>query len=166
MVRRDTRTRQFYTGSGLWRVKPYVQFFGLYSWRGKITWRPIPGRTPLPALYWATDKVGGPESKSVTTGKPISSQLQHGKLIRAALIRLDCLVLHAKLSSCLWATCQVGQAYWQFGWSSSRPDPLVGDDREPGRWGPRGTHVSHSCANSWETYMVWVVCRKATLVLS
>jgi hypothetical protein len=23
------------------------------------------------------------------------------------------------------------------------PDPLVGDSREPGRWGPRGTHVSH-----------------------
>jgi hypothetical protein len=23
-----------------------------------------------------------------------------------------------------------------------RPDPLVGDDREPGRWRPRGTHVS------------------------
>jgi hypothetical protein len=33
----------------------------------------------------------------------MSSQLQHGKLIRAALIRLDYLVLHAKLSSCLWA---------------------------------------------------------------
>jgi hypothetical protein len=58
--------------------------------------------TPLPALYWATDKVGGPGSKSVTTGEPISSQLQHGKLIRAGLIRLDCLVLHAKLSSRLW----------------------------------------------------------------
>jgi hypothetical protein len=39
------------------------------------------------------------ESKLVTTSKSISSQLQHGKLIRAALIRLDCLVLHAKLSS-------------------------------------------------------------------
>jgi hypothetical protein len=45
------------------------------------------------------DKVGGPEFMSVTTEKPISSQLQHGKLIRVALIRLDCLVLHAKLSS-------------------------------------------------------------------
>jgi hypothetical protein len=57
----------------------------------------------LPALYWATVKVGGPESKSVTTRKPISSQLQHGKLIQDALIRLDCLVLHAKLSSRLGA---------------------------------------------------------------
>jgi hypothetical protein len=70
---------RFYTGSGLRRVKPYVQFFGLYFWSGEITWRPVdgllaaPGRTPLPALYWATDKVGGPESKSVTTGKPKSS---------------------------------------------------------------------------------------------
>jgi hypothetical protein len=27
-------TRQFYTGSGLRRVKPYVQFFGLYCWQG------------------------------------------------------------------------------------------------------------------------------------
>jgi hypothetical protein len=58
--------------------------------------------TPLPALYWATDKVGGPESRSVTTGKSISRQLQHGKHIRNALIRLDFLVLHAKLSSYLW----------------------------------------------------------------
>jgi hypothetical protein len=38
--------------------------------------RVVPGRTPLPALYWATDKVGGPESRSVTTEKPISSQLK------------------------------------------------------------------------------------------
>jgi hypothetical protein len=53
----------------------------------------------LPTLYWGTDKVGGPESRSVTTGKPISSQLQYGRLIRAALICLNCLVLHAKLSS-------------------------------------------------------------------
>jgi hypothetical protein len=59
----------------------------------------VPGRTPLPALYWAIDKVGGPEFRSVTTGKHISSQLQRRKLIRAALIRLDSLVLHAKLSS-------------------------------------------------------------------
>jgi hypothetical protein len=57
------------------------------------------GRTPLPTLYWATEMVGGPESRSVTTGKPISSQLQHGRLIRAALICLDFLELHAKLSS-------------------------------------------------------------------
>jgi hypothetical protein len=63
----------------------------------------VPERTPLPALYWVTDKVGGPKSRSVTTGKPISSQLQHEKLIRAALIHVDFLVLHAKLSSRLRA---------------------------------------------------------------
>jgi hypothetical protein len=28
--------------------------------------------------------------------------------------------------------------------SSSRSDPLVRDGREPGRWGPRGTHVSQA----------------------
>jgi hypothetical protein len=28
--------------------------------------------------------------------------------------------------------------------ASSRPDPPVGDGREPGRWGPRGTHVSQA----------------------
>jgi hypothetical protein len=27
----------------------------------------------------------------------------------------------------------------QVGGSSSRPNPVVGGDREPGRWGPRGT---------------------------
>jgi hypothetical protein len=79
--------------------------------------------TPLPALYWATDKVGGPESGSVTTGKPISSQLQHGKLIRAVLICLDCLVLHAKLSSRLdkvvWGIfCKVfRRSCGQVGWA-------------------------------------------------
>jgi hypothetical protein len=83
-------------------VKPYVQFFGLYCfdlrWYVGYMCR-CPWGTPLPALYWATDKVDGPEFESVTTGKSISSQLQYGRLIRAALIRLDCLVLHAKLSS-------------------------------------------------------------------
>jgi hypothetical protein len=24
------------------------------------------------------------------------------------------------------------------------PDPLVGDGHEPGRWGPRGTHISQA----------------------
>jgi hypothetical protein len=41
----------------------------------------LPKRVPLPALYWGTDKVRGPESRSATTGKPISSKLQHGKFI-------------------------------------------------------------------------------------
>jgi hypothetical protein len=58
-----------------------------------------PREDTLASLILGTDKVDGPESRSVTTGKPIFSQLQYGKLIRVALIRLDCLVLHAKLSS-------------------------------------------------------------------
>jgi hypothetical protein len=74
----------------------------------------------------------------------MSSQLQHGKLIRAALIRLDCLVLHISYLHVFGRTCQVGQAYRQVGWSSSRPDPLVGDGREPSRWGPSGTLVSQA----------------------
>jgi hypothetical protein len=92
----------------------------------------VPGRTPLPALYWPTDKVGGPESRSVTTGKPISSQLQYGRLIRAALIRLDCLVLHAKLSSRLDKV--VWGIFWEvFRRSCGPPTRLVGPtDRSAG----------------------------------
>jgi hypothetical protein len=85
--------------------------------------------------------------------------LHHGRLIRATLIRLDFLDLYAKLFSCLDKV--VGGIFWKvfrrscgpptrsvgptdkIGRSSSRPDPLVGDDREPGRWGSKGTHVSH-----------------------
>jgi hypothetical protein len=44
----------------------------------------------------------------------------------------------------VWAANQVGSAHWQVGGSSSRPDPLVWDGGEPGRWGPRGTHVSQA----------------------
>jgi hypothetical protein len=32
----------------------------------------------------------------------------------------------------------------QVGGSSGRPDLLVRDGREPGQWGPRGTHVSQA----------------------
>jgi hypothetical protein len=83
------------------------------------------------ALYWAMDKVSGPDSGSVRTRKPISSQLQYGRLIQATLIRLDYLVLHT-----FGPTCQVRQAYRHVGGSSCGPDPLVEDSREPGRWGP------------------------------
>jgi hypothetical protein len=41
---------------------------------------------------------------------------------------------------------QLGRlAHWQIGGSSGRPDLLVMDGREPGRWGPKGTHVSQFC---------------------
>jgi hypothetical protein len=40
---------------------------------------------------------------------------------------------------------QLGRLGLLTGWrSSGRPDPLVVDGREPGRWGPRGTHVSQA----------------------
>jgi hypothetical protein len=42
----------------------------------------------------------------------------------------------------VWATNQVGWAHSQVGGSSGRPDPLIRDGREPGRWGPKGTYVS------------------------
>jgi hypothetical protein len=45
----------------------------------------------------------------------MSSQLQHGKIIRVDLIRLDFLVLHAKLSSHLRAHMS-GQAGLLTGW--------------------------------------------------
>jgi hypothetical protein len=44
----------------------------------------------------------------------------------------------------MWAATQVGWAHWQVGGSSSRPNPLVGGGGEPGRWVPRGTHVSQA----------------------
>jgi hypothetical protein len=61
----------------------------------------VPGRTPLPALYWATDKVGGPESKSVTTGKPISSLFTSWKAYLSYLnpFGLPCLARQAVFSS-------------------------------------------------------------------
>jgi hypothetical protein len=108
---RDTRTRRFYTGLGLGRVKPYVQLFGLYCvdlrWsvgyrcrcRGGV--RVVPWRTPLPALYWAMDKVGGPESRSVTTGKHISSLFTSWKAYLSCLnpSGLPCLVRQTVFSS-------------------------------------------------------------------
>jgi hypothetical protein len=33
--------------------------------------------------------------------------------------------------------------------SSGRPDPLVGHDREPSWWGPRGTNVSQGPAGQY-----------------
>jgi hypothetical protein len=76
-------------------------------------------------LILGEDKVGGPEFRSVTTRKPISSQLQHRKFIRAALICLDSLVLHAKLSS------RLDKVVWGIFWKVFRrscgpPTRLVG----------------------------------------
>jgi hypothetical protein len=59
----------------------------------------VPGGRPCPPYIGRRTRSMDREFGSVTTGKSISSQLQYGRLIRASLIRLDCLVLHAKLSS-------------------------------------------------------------------
>jgi hypothetical protein len=48
-----------YTGSGLRRVKPYVQLLVLYCCWGERTYMVL-GRTSLAALYSLADKVGGP----------------------------------------------------------------------------------------------------------
>jgi hypothetical protein len=101
-----------------------------------------PRKTPLVVLYWLTDKVGGPKSKSFIIGKPISCQLQYGRIIKDVLIRLDYLGLHTKLSSRLWAhrsgcagLLTGRRVFWWVG-------PTCRDGYEPGRWGFRGTHVS------------------------
>jgi hypothetical protein len=60
-----------------------------------------PWGTPLPALYWATDKVGGPESVSVTTRKPISSLFTSWKTYVSCLnpSGLPCLARRAVFTS-------------------------------------------------------------------
>jgi hypothetical protein len=62
--------------------------------------RVVLGRTPLPALYWATDKVSGPESRSVTTGRPISSLFTSWKAYLSCLnpSGLPCLARQAVFS--------------------------------------------------------------------
>jgi hypothetical protein len=57
--------------------------------------------TPLPALYWATDKVGGPESGSVAKGKPIPSMFTawKGYLSCLNLSELPCLAHQVVFSS-------------------------------------------------------------------
>jgi hypothetical protein len=52
--------------------------------------------------------------------------------------------LREGLQEVAWAANYVVWAHQQVGGSSGRPDPFVGDSREPGRWGPRGTHFSQS----------------------
>jgi hypothetical protein len=121
-LRRDTRDKTILYWFGppeSKTLRPVLRFVllrfqvGLHG-RGVDGLLVVPGRTPLPALYWATDKVGGLESRSVTTWKPIFSQSQRRKLIRAALIRLDSLVLHAKLSS------RLDKVVWGIFWNVFR----------------------------------------------
>jgi hypothetical protein len=70
-------------------------------WSASYMCWPVPERTPLPALYRATDKVGGLESRSVTTGKPISSLFTSWKAYPSCLnpSGVSCLVRQV-LRSC------------------------------------------------------------------
>jgi hypothetical protein len=90
-----------YTGSGLRRAKPYIHFLVLY-YRGikrtcgrfglhMLSLEGCPGR-----LILASDL-------GLQVGFHLyPSRSQYGRLIRAALIRLDYLDMHAKFSSCIW----------------------------------------------------------------
>jgi hypothetical protein len=79
-------------------IHPVLQFV-LLAWRNYMA--TCPRRTPLPALYWATDKVGGPESKSVTTEKPISGLFTSWKAYSRCLnlSGVPCLARQATFSS-------------------------------------------------------------------
>ena len=78
-TRRNTGDTRVYTGSGLRRVKLYVQLLVLYcSMRAPDVdlSRHVLGRTSLAALYSLADKVGGPRVQVGYNLEPISSQLQ------------------------------------------------------------------------------------------
>jgi hypothetical protein len=88
-------------------LRPVLRFV-LLAWRDYMVtcrWRwsasYLSLGTPLPALYWAKDKVGGPESRSVTTGKPISSLFTSWKAYPSCLnlSGLPCLAHQAIFSS-------------------------------------------------------------------
>jgi hypothetical protein len=124
-------------------------------WRDYMVLR----RMPLAALYWPTDKVGGVESNSVTTWKPIYCRLQHNPMISrlsgGATVFMSCIAHQVTRTNWIklyggifWkvfgATNQVCWAHCHVDESSDGPEPLVRDDHKPGRWGPRGTHVSQA----------------------
>jgi hypothetical protein len=82
---------------GLWRVKPYVQFFGLYCLR--IT-HVVQG-VALSALYWPADEVG-----SQTPGRLLSGDLNYVTHLaisrRSALVEIHrgLVFVHQVLRSC------------------------------------------------------------------
>jgi hypothetical protein len=113
------------------------------------------------ALYWPADEVG---SQTPSRLRPGDLSLRYTSCHIPSICfgrspPRSCLVLYTKswgrdelsrlgdplegLQEVVWATNKVDWAHRQVGSSSSRPDPLVGDGREPGRWGP-GVPISHS----------------------
>jgi hypothetical protein len=78
--------------------------FVLLAWRDYMA--TCPREDALARLILGDGQSRWTRVQTVTTWKPMSSQLQHGKHIRAALTRLDCLVLHVKfvvvLNEVIW----------------------------------------------------------------
>jgi hypothetical protein len=112
----------------------------------------------LPALYWPADKVGSQTPGWLRLGDLSLVYYNTCHIRRSAwsestdvlsctsslVVILDKVVwnLLEGLQEVVWAANLVGWAHCQVDWSSGRLDPLIGDDCEPGRWGPRGIHVS------------------------
>jgi hypothetical protein len=128
-------------------------------------------RVASPALYWLADEVSSQTPGRLRPGD-LSLRYNACHILSICLVGIHrCLVLCAKswglaelgrlgnllegLQEVEWASNEVGWAHGQVGGSSSRSDPLVGDGRERGRWGPRGSHVSQA---SWSHYFIaWLV---------
>jgi hypothetical protein len=117
-------------------------------------------RVASPTLYWPADEVGSQTPGRLQPGD--LSLVDHiachypsicfGRnppsscLVRQVL--RSCWIRSSGESSGRSSGGRVGRqlgrlGHQQVGGSSGRSDPLVGDGCEPGRWGPKGTHVSH-----------------------
>jgi hypothetical protein len=90
--------QRVYTGLGLWRVKPYVQFLIIFLWMWLDT---CPRGNTLALLILANGQGRWTQSPGrLHTWKPISSRLQHNPVmfrLSGGTIDVLCLVLHAKL---------------------------------------------------------------------
>jgi hypothetical protein len=158
MAHGTQRTHRVYTGSGLLRVKPYVQFLIVLLWMDAAYDLSSGGRPCSPYISWHTRQGQWTRVEVGYNREPIASRLQHNPIFFGLSgstddIFMSCLArqviqtdqirsfgrifwkVFGATDRVYWARCQVGD-------SSDVPDLLVGDGREPGRWGPRGTLVS------------------------
>jgi hypothetical protein len=129
-------------------------------------------RIASPALYWPADEVGSQTHGRLRPGD-LSLLYNACHILSICLVEIHwCLVLCAKswglaelgrlgnllegLQEVEWAINEVGWAHGQVVGPSNRSEPLVGDGRERGRWGPRGTHVSQA---SWSHvyFIAWLL---------
>jgi hypothetical protein len=155
MAHGTQKTRQVYTCLGLRRVKPYVQFLVCIASEveGEFT-----SRDSLAHIILA-DRQGQFNQSPGWLRLGTLSLIGYTIVLRSS----GCLavrptswcalqVVYQIRSSArifwkvFWAIDQVGRAHCQVGESSDGPDPLVRDGRELSLWGPRGTHVSQTCA--------------------